>query len=408
MLLCYSSMISESDFDADHGDPVGGEVASTVRKRLERQREAMELLLGELVEIESASDDPVGLAALGRRLEELMGDFGDIVCHPAERAAGTHLDLTVPGGAESDQLAHTVVLGHYDTVWPRGTLDRMPFVVDEAGVATGPGCFDMKGGLVLLHYALRELRAIGRPPRRTLRVVLNCDEEIGSRTSRRLIKDVATGAAAAFVLESPLPGGVLKTARKGSALYTLKVTGKAAHAGIEPERGVNAVVELSHQVCALHDLNDPDRGTTVNVGIAGGGTRVNVVPAHGEAQINIRTTTADEAERVSAAIDRLTPVLPGARLSVIKGLARPPMQRTPASGRLFERARRIAAAMDVPDLAEGFTGGGSDGNLVAALGVPTLDGLGPEGGGAHADDEHVLVESMPRRAALLAGLLAEV
>jgi glutamate carboxypeptidase len=291
-------------------------------------------------------------------------------------------------------------------VWPRGTLDRLPFRISSDGVITGPGCFDMKGGLVLLYYALQELRAVGVRPRRTLRILLNCDEEIRSRTSRGLIEQLATGAALGFVLESPLPGGAVKTARKGTGSYRLVVDGRAAHAGIEPEKGASALVELAHQVLALHALNDPARGTTVNVGVARGGTRPNVVPARAEAEIDVRVTTLDEARRVDQAINGLAPVVPGTTLTVTSDLLRPPMEPTPASLRLYERARAIAAAMGVPHLGHGSTGGASDANLVAALGVPTLDGLGPEGGGAHADSEHVLMASLPRRAALLAGLLA--
>jgi glutamate carboxypeptidase len=231
---------------------------------------------------------------------------------------------------------------------------------------------------------------------------------LGSRSSRTLIKEVGTGAAAAFVLESPLPGGMLKTARKGTASYVLKVHGKAAHAGVEPERGASAILEMANQIRALHALNDRERGTSVNVGIVSGGTRQNVVPAHAEARIDVRAVTIAEAERIRASIKSLEAELPGTKLSVIAGLSRPPMERTEATAQLFARAKAIAAEMGVAGLAEGSTGGGSDGNLVAVLGVPTLDGLGPEGGGAHADDEHVLLASMPRRAALLAGLLAEI
>ncbi|NIK61436.1 M20 family metallopeptidase [Kribbella shirazensis] len=367
----------------------------------------MEQLLGELVTIESPSDDPDGLVAMGGRLERLFGEFGGVERHSAGQPGVDHLVVTVPG-AGPESLAHTVALGHFDTVWPRGTLERMPFDVSREGVATGPGCFDMKGGLVLLYYALSELSALGLGSRRTLRLVLNSDEEIGSRSSRALIKDAAAGAAAAFVLEAPLPGGVLKTARKGTAMYRLKVEGKAAHAGIEPERGVSAILELAHQIPAVHALNDLVSGTSVTVGLVRGGSRSNVVPAAAEAVIDVRVKTAAEAERVRHALRELSPVLPGARVSVLADLSRPPMERTPASGRLFQRAKAISAGLGVPDLGEGSTGGGSDGNLVAALGVPTLDGLGPEGGGAHADDEHVKVDCLPRRAALIAGLLAEV
>jgi glutamate carboxypeptidase len=400
-------MISAGDFNSKVDEPIGGKVAVAVRQRLEARRREVVDLLGELVEIESASDDPSGLAEMGSRLEDLMGRFGPVVRHRAGADNVHHLALTVES-ADSKGLSPTVVLGHYDTVWPRGTLKRIPFAVDERGVATGPGCFDMKGGLVLLYYALRELEAIECRPRRPIRIVLNADEEVGSRTSRELIANAAADAAAALVLESPLPGGTLKTARKGSALYRIKITGRAAHAGVEPEKGTSAVVELAHQVLALHALNDYARGTSVNVGIVSGGSRVNVVPAEAEALVNARTTTAEEADRTRQAIEALRPTLTDSGVDVVVGLSRPPMPRTAAIGQLFTRARRIASEMGIADLKEGSTGGGSDGNLVAAMGVPTLDGLGPEGGGAHADDEHVLVESMPRRAALLAGLLAEI
>jgi glutamate carboxypeptidase len=386
--------------------PTGGDVAVAVRGRLAGRTGEMADLLGEFVRIESGSDDPVGLAAMCRLLVERFGEFGDIARHPADPAGSPgvdHLVLTVPGVEPS---APVVVLGHYDTVWPRGTLERLPFAVSGDGVVTGPGCFDMKGGLVLLHFALAELAACGVAPRRPVRVLFNCDEEVGSRTSRELIRDTASGAVAAFVLEAPLPGGVLKTARKGTALYRLRIVGKAAHAGIEPERGVSANLELAHQVQALHALNDPERGTSVNVGVVRGGSRVNVVAAEAEALVEARARTRAEAERVREAIIGLRPVTPGARVAVLADLSRPPLERTAASGRLFARAKEIMARMGGPELGEGATGGGSDGNLVAAMGIPVLDGFGPEGGGAHADDEHVLLDSMPRRAALLAGLLA--
>jgi glutamate carboxypeptidase len=383
----------------------GGAIACEVRSRLWPRRGEMASVLGELVSIESGSDDLVGLAAMADRLEEMFGPLGSLVRHPIGPGGAAHLEIAVPG--TRTDLRHLAVLGHYDTVWPRGTLDRLAFSVDEHGIARGPGCLDMKGGLTLLYFALEEMAALSVRPRRPLRVLVTCDEEVRSRTARELIRATGNGAAAALVLEAPLPGGTLKTARKGAAIYRLVVEGRAAHAGIEPEKGVNAIVELAHQVHALDALNAPDRGTTVNVGVIQGGSRVNVVAAHAEAEIDVRVATMEEAARIETAITNLDPVHPEARLIVISDLSRPPMERTPASGGLFARARAIAAAMGV-ELAEGSTGGASDGNLVAAAGVPTLDGLGPEGGGAHADDEHVLVDSMPHRAALLVGLLAEI
>jgi glutamate carboxypeptidase len=383
------------------------EVARAVWNRLESRQTEMADLLGDLVRIESPSGDREALDQMAGRLEELFGDFAPVERQPIGPQGARHLHLTLDDVAEPE-LPHVLILGHYDTVWARGTLDRLPFEVSDSGVITGPGCFDMKGGLVLLYYAVRELRAIGHVPRRPVRIVFNCDEEVRSRTSRDLIGKAAEGAVAAFVFEAPLPGGGLKTARKGTGTYRLVVEGRAAHAGIEPEKGASAVVELAHQVMALHALNDPIRGTTVNVGVVGGGTRPNVVPARAEAEIDVRVATSGEATRVGHALDNLRPAVAGTSLTVEADLSRPPMEPTSASRRLFAQARALAAGAGMPELTGGSTGGASDANLVAAMGIPTLDGFGPEGGGAHADDEHVLLASMPRRAALVAGLLASV
>jgi glutamate carboxypeptidase len=378
----------------------GAELTASLRAELEPRRQEMVDLLGELVAIESPSDHPPSLASFAARLQSLFGELGDVERLDPE----THLRLTVAGqdGAEP----HAVTLCHYDTVWPLGTLERIPFSVDADGVARGPGCFDMKGGIVVLYFALQALRARGLRPARRLDVLFTSDEEVGSPTSRPLIEKTAKGAAVAYVLESPLPGGTLKTARKGTGDFLVRITGRAAHAGVEPQKGISATGELAHQVLALHALNDYAVGTTVNVGVVHGGTRPNVVAAEAEAHVDIRVETLAEAERIEAAIRGLQPHLPGAVLDIDGGLNRPPMERSAAMGALFEQARRNAAAMGV-DLREGSTGGGSDGNFTAAIGVPTLDGLGPEGEGAHAAHEHVLTESFPRRVALLAGLLVD-
>jgi glutamate carboxypeptidase len=399
-----------AEFDASPGEPIGARVAAEILTRLEPRRAEMADLLVELAGIESATDDPAGLDRMADRLAELFSPFGPIARHPIGPGGASHLVLSVDGAAPpaAGQLPYAAVLGHYDTVWPKGSIERLPARVDSAGTVTGPGCFDMKGGLVQLYYALAELRRLGRPPRRPVRILFNCDEEVRSRTSRGLIEELAAAAGVAYVLESPLPGGGLKIARKGAAIYRLEIEGRAAHAGIEPEKGANAVVELAYQIQAVHALSDPARGTTVNLGVVAGGTRPNVVAARAHAEIDVRTATMAEAERVDRSIKTLRPVVPGTRLTAVPDLSRPPMEPTAAGRRLFERARAIAAGMGMTELAGGSTGGASDANLIAAAGVPTLDGLGPEGGGAHADDEHVLTESMPRRAALIAGLLAEV
>lgn len=380
----------------------GAQLAPEVRAELEPRQAEIVDVLRQLVEIESPSDDQAGLARLADALETLFSALG-----PVERIqvdGRSHLRLTIDG-AEPD-APHAVALCHFDTVWSSGTLQRIPFSVDANGVARGPGCFDMKGGITVLYFALQALRARGLKPRRRIEILFTCDEEVGSPTSRALIEQTARGAAVAYILESPLPGGTLKTARKGTGDYLVRVAGRAAHAGVEPQKGISATQELAHQILALHALNDYAAGTTVNVGVVQGGTRPNVVAAEAEAHVDVRVQTLAEGDRIDAAIRGLRANLPGAVLEVDGGLNRPPMERSPAMVELFQRARQIAQAMGV-ELDEGSTGGGSDGNFTAALGVPTLDGLGPEGEGAHAAHEHVLTDSLPRRTALLAGLMID-
>ena len=380
---------------------MGGELAADARRELEPQRRDMVDLLGRLVSVESPSDDLHQLNEFASVLSEVFGDFGPIQRIEPDNGHGPHLQLSLPG---EDPDGHDVVLCHYDTVWPLGTLQKIPFSVDEHYIARGPGCFDMKGGIVVLYFALRALQRRRLKPARRLEVLFTSDEEVGSPTSRPLIELAARGAQVAYVLESPLPGGTLKTARKGTGDYALRITGRAAHAGVEPQKGISAISELAHQIQALHALNDYSVGTTLNVGVVCGGTRPNVVAAEAEALVDFRVERRSEADRVDAAVRGLRPVLKGATLHVEGGLNRPPMERTEATMKLYERARDIAAAMGV-QLEHGSTGGGSDGNFTAALGVPTLDGLGVEGEGAHAAHEHVVTESFPRRAALFAGLI---
>jgi glutamate carboxypeptidase len=374
-------------------------VAAEVRAALEPRLDEMVGLLGELVLIESPSDDEAGLARMAARLQDLFTPFGQIEHFPRP-LAGYHFVVRIPGQvAEQPALA----LCHYDTVWAKGSLAENPFRVEE-GIARGPGVFDMKGGIVCLYYALT---ALGGRPRRPLWVFFNSDEETGSRTSRPLIEDLAQYCAHVLCFESPLPGGTIKTARKGVGRYTVRIEGRAAHSGVEPEKGISATLEAAHHVIAIHALNNPEQGTTLNAGVVHGGTRANVVAARAEIEVDVRAAFLEEAERVDKALKRLAPVLPGAVLKVEGGMNRPPMERSPATVALYERARDIAASMGV-DLPEGATGGGSDGNFTAALGLGTLDGLGPEGEGAHAAGEHVIVASLPRRTALIAGLLAEL
>jgi len=289
-----------------------------------------------------------------------------------------------------------LLLGHVDTVWPRGTLARMPFRVD-GGRGYGPGTHDMKGGLVVLLEALRRAET-----HHELRVVVNADEEIGSPGSRKLLEDAAIGAVAAFVVEAPGEGGQLKTARKGIGRFTLTIHGRAAHAAT-PAEGVSAIEEFAHQVLRLQRLAGD--GVTVNVGVVSGGTRENVVAAGAEALFDIRVPTLADRDRIDAALQELRPVLEGAELEVTGGWTRPPLERSPGAARLFAAAREHGRDLGL-QLEEQSAPGGSDGNLVGHL-VPVLDGLGAEGGGAHADDEHVLLDSLDVRAELLARLLRE-
>ena len=376
-----------------------------LREHLAAQQRRDGGVLEKVVGIESGSDDPEGLDRMADVLEELFSEHGSVERHRTGPDGTSHLVVSVAGLDAT--RGHLLVLGHYDTVWPAGTLATMPVRVDAQDRLWGPGAFDMKGGLVQLHFALRALRRLGVVPRRRVTVLLNCDEEVRSRTSRWLIERLAEDAAAALVLESPLPGGALKTGRKGTGTYLLDIEGVAAHAGIEPGKGASALLELAHQIQALHDMNDDMAGTSVNVGVASGGSRPNVVAAHARAQVDVRVTTTSEAERTDRLIRGLEPVLGRTRITVTPDLRRPPMVATAESRALFDRARQVARLVGIRDLGEGATGGASDANLVADLGVPTLDGFGPEGDGAHADHEHVLIESMPPRAALLAGMLAD-
>lgn len=294
-----------------------------------------------------------------------------------------------------------LLLAHHDTVWPLGSLETHPFSV-SSGILRGPGCFDMKSGLVLAFHALA---ALDDPSGVTL--LVTGDEEIGSPTSRALIESAAGGCRAALVLEAAADGGALKTARKGTSLYTVTAAGRAAHAGLEPERGVNATVELAHQVHAVAALSDPSSGTTVTPTMLSAGTTINTVPAAGSFTADGRMWTASEQERVDMAMRSLRPVLAGASLSVSGGPNRPPFPASAAEP-LFARAAAVAADLGLGPLSDAAVGGASDGNFTAGLGVPTLDGLGAVGGGAHADSEHVVVAELPARTALVAALVADL
>jgi glutamate carboxypeptidase len=343
-------------------------------------------LLRELVELESPTGDTWQLRdRMAAELEALGGTVAP---------EGEHVRADFPGDG-----APLLLLGHIDTVWPRGTLAVMPWRV-AGGRAYGPGTHDMKGGLVVMLDAIRRART-----ERALRVLLTADEEIGSPTARDALANASAGAAGALVFEAPTSKGDLKTRRKGLGRFTLRVSGRAAHAGV-PEDGVSAIEELARVVLRLHALNDPSRGVSLNVGVVAGGTRENVVAAEATAMLDVRVPTAAERDRVDALLRALSAETPGASLELGGGWTRPPLERSAGGTALFERARLHGRGLGL-ELGEAAVAGGSDGNLVGALGVPVLDGLGAEGGGAHADDEHVLVESLGLRAELVARILRD-
>jgi glutamate carboxypeptidase len=347
-----------------------------------------------LVEAESPSADPAACVACAdvadRLAHELLGVGGERL------QSGGRVHLRWRFGSNPRVL----LIGHLDTVWPVGTLARWPFEVAD-GRATGPGVFDMKAGVVQL------LHAVARLDRRDgVAILLTTDEEIGSPTGRPVIEETAAGIEAALVLE-PSAGGALKTERKGVAVYRIVVTGRAAHAGLEPEKGANAAVELAHQLLAVAALARPELGTTVTPSLVTAGTAMNTVPAHGVVHVDVRTRAVAEAERIDAAIAALQPATEGTALEIERTVGVPPLERR-ASAALFARAQRVADALGLPPLAEAAVGGGSDGNLLAGLGVEVLDGLGAVGGNAHAEGEYVEVDALEERCALVAALAADL
>lgn len=361
--------------------------------------------LDELVRLESPSDDKAAVDAVVDVLAAHGAALGARVTRFPAASAGDHLRL---GFGPASGGPRVLLLGHTDTVWPRGTLAAMPLARRD-GRLHGPGVYDMKGGLVV---ALQALRAIGPALAGPVTLLMTSDEEVGSSTSRALIEAEARDVAAVLVLEPALetpdaPHGGVKTGRKGVGEFRLEVAGVAAHAGSEPEKGASAVRELARQLIAIDGLARPDRGTTINAGVIGGGTRGNVVAEQAWAAIDVRVLELAEARRIETAFADLRAADPRVRVRVTGGVNRPPLEPSAAGRRLYEQATEVALALGLA-LPSGTVGGASDGNFTAALGIPTLDGLGPSGGGAHARDEHVRIASLPVRAALLAGLLGRL
>lgn len=379
---------------------------------LARMRQALPAMLADLEALVGCESPTSDRAATGRCVD-LFAEIGS-------RLLGTSPERLESGGAAQlrwrfGQGGRVLLLGHLDTVWPHGTLDRLPFAVGDDGRITGPGCFDMKAGLVQMLYALAALQddrkddkpGDARQQLEGITILVTTDEEIGSPASRPLIQDEARRSQAVLVLEAGADGGALKTARKGAGCHRLHVVGRAAHAGLEPERGANAAVELAHQILQIVQLANPEAGTTVTPSLTRAGDSANTVPGTAQVAVDVRAFSVEEQERVVAGLAALRPRLEGTSLRLEQGSESPPLP--PAASRdLFARAQEAAARLGLEPLTGVAVGGGSDGNWTAAVGTPTLDGLGAVGGGAHADTEHVLAAAMPERAALLAELVADL
>ena len=353
-----------------------------------------------LIRLESPSTDKPAVDRCGVALAGILRAIGGEVGLVRQTDRGDHIRARFTGDERP-----VLLLGHFDTVWPLGTLQRMPFRRDGDRVY-GPGAFDMKAGIAIAVAAIDALRSTSTP-HPSVTMLWTTDEEIGSGTSRETIEAEARQSRAVLVLEPALPAGALKTSRKGVGQYDVIVHGVAAHAGLDPGKGASAIHELAAQISSIERLQDLERGISVNAGVISGGTRPNVVAEEARATIDVRAATLADAAAVDAEFRRLQPRRMGTRLTVQGGFERPPLERTAAVVALFRRAAAVAAELG-RELREGSAGGGSDGNFTAALGVPTLDGLGAVGDGAHAAHEYVDAAALPWRAALLAGLIAEL
>lgn len=382
-----------------------GQLPRQIFSALQKRQPEIENFIQALVEAESPSGDEEGSRAV---VDLLVQAAGELECvNGIDRASvpgfGQHLVIRA-----FQQQKQILLVGHTDTVHARGSVSERPWR-REAGRIYGPGIFDMKANCALAIEVLRVLSELKATPRFGVTIVLTCDEEVGSLSGWPLLEQIANPqqTRCAFVLEPPASGGRVKTSRKGTGIFAIKVEGKAAHAGLEPEKGASAILELARQTEQLHAINLSGSGITLNVGVVHGGTRSNVVAAEAEAEIDVRFSTEAESFEVERILSNLKPVDERTKVFVSGGINRPPMERTAAVVDLFEKARAISAQLDF-DLGEAQVGGASDGNFLAANGIPVLDGLGISGDGAHAVHEHIEAGDIARRGALVGGLLMSV
>ena len=387
---------------------ISSEVILKLHDYFAQRQPQIESFIRDLVSLESPSGDEEGSRAV---VELLATTAKSLRCvSEIERVQvpqfGEH--LVIRAFQNKQNQGRIMVVGHTDTVHPRGSIDQRPLRIENNRLY-GPGTFDMKANCALALEVMRCFDELELAPDCALTFVLACDEEVGSFTGWPLMEKIATAERpkTVFVLEPPGSGGRVKTGRKGTGIFALKVEGRAAHAGLDPEKGASAILEIARQIERLHALNQAASGVTVNVGVIRGGTRSNVVAAEAEAEIDIRFSTEAESQEIQHILSSVQPIDERTRVFVSGGINRPPLERTPAVIELFEKARAIAGKMDF-DLGETQVGGASDGNFLAAMGIPVLDGLGISGDGAHAVHEHIELDDIPRRGALIAALMCSV
>ncbi len=381
--------------------------ARAIFNALHARQTEVEAFIRSLVEVESPSGDIEGSRGVVDLLAQAASRLAcvDSIERIDVPGFGQHIVIKAFQKRQAEQI---LLVGHTDTVHSLGSLNERPWRVDN-GRIYGPGIFDMKANCALAIDVLRTLTELNTVPALGVTIALTCDEEVGSMSGWPLLERVAKSSPTrcAFVMEPPASGGRVKTSRKGTGIFAIKVEGKAAHAGLEPEKGASAILELARQTEQLHALNLSGSGITLNVGVVHGGTRSNVVAAEAQGEIDVRFSTEAESLEIERILSNLKPIDERTKVFVSGGINRPPMERTPAVIELFEKARAIAADLDF-ELGEAQVGGASDGNFLAALGIPVLDGLGISGDGAHAVHEHIEVDDIPRRGALIAGLLLSV
>lgn len=377
---------------------------SDLLEYFQNHRQAMIDLLTTLVEYETPTRGKAHVDLLGTFMgQQFLALGASSVTRIPQTEVG---DMLLAKWHEDAPGKPILFLIHIDTVWPVGTLAERPVRIDDDGRLFGPGAIDMKGGITIVLAALRGLIDRGEMPERPIWILMTTDEEIGSIYSEPVIVETARQCGLVLVMEPATPEEALKTWRKGIATYKVSVTGRASHAGNAPEQGINAIVELAQQIGVLNDMNDLKNGTSVSVTMVSGGITMNVIPPHAEAMVDVRTLTARAYEEVDERIRGLVPFVPGAQVTVLQDHARGPMERNDQMIAAFEQAKAIGASYGLT-IREDGSGGGSDGNLTAYEGITTLDGLGPQGEGLHAEHEHVIINSLPRRATLIAGMLRD-